>query len=518
MMINPEDLSHNNPIYSKYLKTHRFLEVSFEGEECVKEHALEMNLLTVPSAMLSGGVSPERASVFVYSEAMREANCYISRARYPEVCGHQVVMASGRAFSREPEVTGDTVRPILDTVFADGSDFETGVTNILTSYLKFGGGGLLVNLNANGLPVIYHYPVNGLVNWAHTDGALRLVVLEDDADNDSPFNHEKVTQRVVMGLDDDTGHLFAETWRFERYTDDKGNSTGHDWSLVDERAHVTRHLKAATSIPFYAIGGWRYKQPIFLPLARTAKAYLGASAEYAHSMWWAATPQPYINFGEGGGWFGADDFDAATVGNDMSGGGEVDPVEIRWGASSPWLLRSGDAGFISAPTGSFSAQEKRLENLKEEMAGLGARAFKTTTRAGLTAETERLLQSHEGSVMHTAMRDVAKAITLAVRDVAEWRKIADAETFNFRFNSALHFAPLTLGDISFLAGLHQDGYIGRTEVRGQLRKAEIIAREKTDDALDKEIMEESPLGGGFGDDEFDPLNPDDELGLIPDDE
>ncbi len=511
MIIDAKDLGFNHPTYNQYLKTHRFLEVSFDGEESVKEHALEMSLLTIPNAMLSGGVSPERASVFVYSEALREANAYINRARYPEVCSHQVAMASGRAFSRDPEIEGDSVRKNLDTMFADGSDFETAVTCILTSYLKFGGGGLMVNLNSSGLPVIYHYPANGVVNWAHVDGELRVVVVEDDAGNSSLFDHEKVTQRVVMGLDDDTGHLFAEKWRLDRHTDDKGNPTGEDWSLVDDRVQVTRNLKAATAIPYYAIGGWKYKQPIFLPLARTAKAYFAASAEYAHSMWWAATPQAFINFDEGGGWFNNDEFGADTVGDDLTDNGGGD-VEIKWGSSTPLLLRKGSIEFASAPTGSFSAQEKRMENLKEEMAGLGARAFKNTTHANNTAETERMQQASEGSVMATAMRDVAKAITLAVRDAAAWRGISDADQFKFKFNPNLYFAPLDLSDIIYLAGLHQEGYISRSEVRGALRKIDIISAEKTDQQLDKDISEEGPLSGGFGDDTHDPLNDD---GLLP---
>ena len=237
-----------------------------------------------------------------------------------------------------------------------------------------------------------------------------------------------------------------------------------------------------------------------MPLLRTAAAYFAAYAEYSHNMWWSAIAQPYINFGDKGGWFGQDDFSAAGGADDLGGAGEADLQEIVWGASTPLLLRNGTIGYVSAPTGALSAQEKRLERLTLEMAGLGARAFRPMSHGNQTAETERLQQASEGSMIHTAMRDVAKAVTLAVREAAEWRGINGAQDFIFKFNDAIHFQPLSINDISYLVSWHQEGYLTKKHVRDGMRKVQVIDSEETDEAIDAQLEEEGPLSGGFGDD------------------
>jgi hypothetical protein len=506
MKIEAEDLNHNHPDFDRYARKHDFIETSFLGEEDVKERAVDLDFLIVPESM-ANGFRGERTSPYVIRDHYAEANAYVQRARYPEVGLANVGIATGKAFSRDPEIKGDDVKPILDSLFADGADFQTGVTDLLTSYLKFGGGGLLVNPQG-GEAVIHHYPASGLVNWNHRNGKLQLVVCEDDAPNASPFDHGKHEQRLVLGLDDDTGHYFSERWKSEHTTDDKGRTTGSHWVLDGERTQVSKHLKPMDKIPFIPIGGWKYKQPIFLPLLRTAAAYFSASAEYNHNMWNCAIGQAYISFGENGGWYGQDEFSAAGFGDDAGGAGEADPIEIVWGASTPLLLRDGEISFVSAPSGALSAQEKRLERLTQEMAGLGARAFKPMSHGNQTAETERLQQAGEGSMIHSAMRDVSKAVTLAVREAAEWRGIEGASDFVFRFNSAIHFQPLSISDVSYLVGWQQDGLLTKKHVRDAMRKVQIIDSEETDEEIDAQIEKEGALGGGFGDDEFDPNDPD----------
>jgi len=506
MDVRPEDLDFNHPDFDRYDETHDFIETSFLGEEAVKKNAVRLNFLIVPESM-SGKSFGERDGAYVIRDQYAEANAYIQRARYPEVAGANVSIATGKAFSRDPEIVGDSVKPILDTLFADGSDFQTGVTNILTSYLKFGGGAIFVNPDAERGAVLHHYNAKSVVNWGHRRGKLKLAVLEDDAPNESPFDHDKKTTRLVLGLDDETGHYFSERWTNEQHVDDKGNHHGSYWVLESTRAQITKSLKPVDKIPLFCIGGWGYKQPIFMPLLRTAAAYFAAYSEYSHNMWWSAIAQPYISFGPEGGWFGQDDFSAAAGGgDDLGGAGETDMQEIMWGATTPILLRDGQIQYVSAPSGALSAQEKRLERLTLEMAGLGARAFRPMSHGNQTAETERLQQASEGSMIGTAMRDVAKAVTLAVREAAEWRGIEGAQDFVFKFNDAIHFQPLSINDISYLVSWHQEGYLTKKHVRDGMRKVQVIDSAETDEAIDKQLEDEGPFAGGFGDDTFDDDN------------
>ena len=284
----------------------------------------------------------------------------------------------------------------------------------------------------------------------------------------------------------------------------------------DERVFPTFQQSHLKSIPYFIIGDWKLN-PIFKALAETAKTYCRAYAEYAHAMYWSAIPQPVIVFGENGGFFGTDEFDPESVSDDMAGSA---PPEIKFGCTTPILLRDAELKFVSAPTGALSALKERVKDLREEIGSLGARAFANTTNANQTAETERLQNSGEGSLIHSAYRELAAAITMAVRTAAQQRGVRDAGDFLFEFDGNILFDDFSLSDINFLQALHTDGYIARRHVRDQLRRQSVIEPDITEEKLDEEIAGERGLGGGFGDDEFDPLSDDfDDLKLgVNDDE
>lgn len=517
MEVTAEDVEFTHPEYDENKDHWQFLRDSFKGEETMKAHSQDMEYIMVPAAML--GYGGDKTPAYHYVNGNREANAYIKRARYPEVCAHALEIAKGKSFSREPEFKeGDKIKDILDEIWADGSDFQTGVLKALTEALVTRRGGLFVNLNKENDAVIHIYPAENVVNWNRQQADLKLVVLEDMAANDNPFDHEPIVERLVLGLDNDSGNYFAERWQKMQVVNDKGK-TEHDWVRKDERVNVTMRQSDSDTIPYFPMCGWDESTPPFNALAKTSLAYFRASAEYNHIMWWAATPQPYIKFGENGGFWGVDEFAAGAVGDDMDdmGGGETD-IEIKWGASAPILLREGSIDFAAAPSGALSAHEKRLEKLREEMSGLGARAFQNRTNANQTAETERMQQSSEGSVIHLVMKEVAKSITLAVRAAAAWRGLKGAEDFVFMFNPNISFEPFNLDAVPGLQGLHAEGYIARKHVRDYLRKVEVIPVDLSDEDLDEMISEEGPLGGGFGDDTVDPLAAGDQLGADLDDE
>ena len=489
----------NHPDFNDCKDVLEFLRISFEGQTAFLEAAFHKRYIRPPQGMI--GYPPERTPLYHHVQANIEAYEYIERARYPEVLSYAISMAVGKAWSRAPEIKGEGVKNILDTLWGDGSDFRTGVLKALTDYLLTGGGGFHVNLNEDGQAVIYHYAPESVVNWSKSQTALRLVMLEAQTEGDNPFDHEEVTCRYVAGLDADTGEYFLEKWKRENVTDKKGKPAGHAWLIDGDRVYPTFQRSHLKSIPYFVIGDWKLN-PIFKAMAETAKTYSRAYAEYAHAMYWSAIPQPVIKFNEGGGFYGTDDFNPEAVGDDLAGS---EPPEIKFGCTTPILLRDGDLSFVSAPTGSLAALKERIKDLREEIGSLGARAFNNTSNAAHTADTERLQNAGEGSVIHSAYREVAAAITRAVRMAAKWRGIQDADDFSFEFDSSILFDDFDLTDINYLQALHTDGYITRRHVRDRLRRQGIIGPDETDEKIDKEISEEGPTGGGFGDDEFDPF-------------
>ncbi len=507
MITNGKAIAAVHPDHGERDKVLKFMRISFAGEDEVKRNAIVADFIRVPAGMT--GYANERSPVYHNVEAMKEAHDYVERARYPDVVPHALAMAVGKAWSREPEIKGDSVKPILESVFANGDDFRSGVLAVLEDYILTGGGGLFVNLNSKGQAVIYHYAPENVVNWNHGDEGLRLVVFETETAGADPFLHETDTKRYVAGIDADTGKYFQERWTFHLVGEGKGAK--HEWTLeTTERIYPTMQQNSMTAIPFVAIGGWELK-PIFKALAKSAKAYFRHSAEYAHAMFWSAMPQPVITFKENGDFYGVDDFDPANAGG-ADNAGEVAPPTMKMGSTTPILLRDAEFKFVSAPNGSLSALKERLMNDREEIGGLGLRAFNNSTNANQTAETERLQQSGEGSMIHSAYREVAMAITRAVRLVAQWRGIKDADQFSFEFNKSILFDEFDMSDIGGLQMLHSEGYLTRRHVRDALRKKGIIAAHETNEDLDEEIAGELGLGGGFGDGADDELSDEDILG------
>lgn len=491
METTADSVALNHPDYDENLRHWEFVRHSFAGEYDMKTHAHDREYIIVPQAML--GYSGERAPAYHYVQNNREAVAYIERARYPEVCARALEIASGKALSRDPQIEADdAVVPLLDEVFASGVDFETGVLEALKEALTLRAGGLLVNLNSEGKAAISIYPAENVVNWNSEGGKTRLVVIEDTAPNPDPFNHEPIAERIVLGLDD-RGKYFMERWQMGEADDGDAG----EWELDDNgRVYPTSALASMDGIPFIPLGGWTVHKAPMSALAETAKSYFRASAEYNHIMWWAATPQPYISFAENGGFYGVDEYDPNAA--EHSGGNEV---AIRWGASTPILLREGKIDFAAAPTGALAAHEKRMESLRNEMGGLGARAFSNNTNANQTAETERMQQSGEGSVVWLVLREVAKALTVSVRMALSWRGVREADKFEFAFNKDISFEAFDMSAVPGLTTLHQDGYIRKQDVRRYLRKIDVVEPGMSDEDLDAAIAEEGPLGGFGGFDE-----------------
>ena len=208
METNGDNVELNHPDHDDNKKCLEFLRGSYEGQTAVLATALESGFIKPPQGMI--GYAGPKTPMYHMVQSNIEAYEYIERSRYPEVLRYAVAMAVGKAWSRPPTIKGDGVKNTLDTLFADGSDFRTGVLNALTDYLLTGGGGFFVNLNEAGQAVIYHNPPESVCNWSFNQSALRLVVFETEAESENPFSHERVTHRVMAGSDPDSGLYFLD--------------------------------------------------------------------------------------------------------------------------------------------------------------------------------------------------------------------------------------------------------------------------------------------------------------------
>lgn len=498
----------------------------------MKQHAEDRQYIIVPASM-----KPEKSTSYAEAHAnLRLRNAYVERARYPEVCKRASEIAVGKALSKEPKIEGATrTQDALDDIWADGQDFDTNLIGIFEEALQTRAGGLYIAPHAESRePVITRYPAEAVVNWRTRNGKTVLVVLEEEveADEDDIFSHEKAMRRTVLALDD-AGKYYQQIWlkrkeksalkdtrrksnnartRVDEYTD--------DWELQDAdtddgRIYPTRGTERLDEIPFIPLCGWKLQPPPLNALAMAARDYFRASAEYANIMWWSATPQPIITFGENGGWWTQDEFSPEAP-TDGATGQQI--PEMSWGSMNPWLLRDGKLELVAADASALAAHKDRLEELKKEMGGLGARAFNNASNANQTAETERLQQQGETAVIWLIMREIQTAITKAVNICANWRLLPD--DFRFSFSDDISFEPFDLSPIRELLDLRQQGFVGGQQIVDYLIKVGVLAPgtdfEQLQDDVRQELEQYPPqdqLGfgfDGFGDGGLDTFDDQDE--------
>jgi hypothetical protein len=405
---------------------------------------------------------------------------YLERALWyaaPERTKNSLIGAVFRKGPQSQEVPTQ-VEYLIENADGAGVSLEQLGKEIIGELLEVGRLGLLVDfpraepgatieqardLTAN----ISLYPAESVVNWRFDvvggDRKLTLVVLKEQrVVADDGYEQETEDQFRVLRLENGsyTQQLF----------DDAGDPIGDVIEPLD--ASGARW----SEIPFVIVGSENNRPDVdrapLSHLCNQAVAYWQTSADHRENLYLhgqltlgVTSDMPH------------DEFQKAN------------PAGIVIGA--PYGVFLGESGgFHTATAPESSSLSKALEDLRLEMAELGAQIIQKGAQ-NQTAEAARIDAAAESSVLSNVVGNASEGIEQAL----EWACIfmgGDPEAVEYRLNTEFFDHSIDPQQRVALMAEWQSGIIAKSDVRRALRRADVIEAERTDEEIDAELATEAP--------------------------
>jgi hypothetical protein len=169
---------------------------------------------------------------------------------------------------------------------------------------------------------------------------------------------------------------------------------------------------------------------------------------------------------------------------------EANPQGVTVGADQGLFL--GDTGSASLlQLNPASAVEEKLRSLEAQMVAVGAHLISDATRTE-TAEAARIDASGKASSLSTAVGNVSEGLEAALEDAALFM-VPDADAVSYALNQQFYPDNLDAQTVMAMIQLMDRQVIGLQDVRTKLRGGGLIAQNRTDEDIDKEVGEVEPL-------------------------
>jgi hypothetical protein len=425
---------------------------------------------------------------------------YLERANYVNFTGQTKEGVLGLVFRKETVVKLPTAIDYLeDNANGGGLSIDQMVKDVTGDVLMVGRYGLLVdypkaergltedqvralNLRAN----ILTYPAESVVNWrTETIGGitmLTMVVLQEPTEKKvDEFDYQIVMYHRVLllkdgvyvqNLYDDDDNLV--TWEVEG-TDDDGeqNRTG-------DMIPLNNKGKTWGEIPFTFVGSINndptVDKPPLYDIAEVNIAHYRNSADYEESSFMVGQPTLALS-GLTQGWVKANMEDGIAI-----------------GSRAPILLpENGSAQLLQADANQMPI--KGMEAKEKQLVMLGARLISDASGTE-TVDAAKMRYAGQNSKAGSIIINTEAAFIKCF----EWAVLfmGGSEKIELTINKEFYNAKIDPQMIMALIQAKDRGIIGVTDVRDNLRKADVIDSSRTDADIEAEADTDDPLGGGGG--------------------
>jgi len=444
--------------YEQSLSKWRLVERCVEGEKAVKKAGVAY--LPMPN--------PTDQS----EENLTRYEQYKTRAQFVNYTGRTKKGLIGGVFRKDPVVElPSELEYLIDDASRNGVSLnnmsklttgevlETGRSGLLSDYPQAEEGLTLSETKDNKAYVI-HYDADQIINW-HNDagGTLDLVVLhelEEVATND--FSYENENRYRVLQLIDGI--------YFQSYFDDGGEML---WLSEPRKADGSTF----NEIPFSWVGAEDNDETIDnAPLYDIAVVNIGHyrnSADYEESCFFVGQPTPVVS-GLTQSWV------------DDNGS------NYMIGSRSAWLLPEGGSGSLMQAAPNQMPLEAMRDKV-EQMIAIGARVVQDKS-GNETATTARINHTGESSALGTVADNVSAAYTKVIKWCAEFMG-DNPDEVEFQLNTEFFDMTLDAQTITAQIMLVDRGFMGKNDLRDNLRKGGIVATDRTNEDLDGEAENDS---------------------------
>ena len=372
------------------------------------------------------------------SQDKDEYEAYVLRAMYVNAIKNTVQGLVGAVMRIDPLINApDRILELSEDITGTGVSLNDFISNMLSEQLLMGRQGVLIDRTED-RAYLSGYTTEQMTNWMQDNIVLKETYVAHDI-NDAYEMTFEVQYRELM-IDED-GKYLVRIWR---------ENTG--WNVWNE-IYPTKVGQALDMIPFVALSGNELNlnptQPPLMSLVDTNLSMYRTSADLEHGRHFTALPTPYVTGIDG-------------------------DSELRIGSGSAWILpdSSSKAGYLEFTGQGLTALEKAVEEKRSIMASLGASLLQNQKTGVESAESVRLRQNSEASVLVGAVLSVQEGIAKALSIMAEWEGVSgDIEV---TLNTDFADTKINSQDLVALMGAWQSGAISHETFLHNMKKGEII--------------------------------------------
>lgn len=440
-------------------------------------------------------------------ENVSRNKAYRSRAVWYPATQFTLEGLVGLAFHRDPVTELPTE---LDYLLEDcdglGVSLYQQSQSVLQNNLAVGRHGLFVDWSeALGHPLIKAYHAEAIINWRYdiVDGkaTLRMVILEEEAEEEEgEWGILLVKQWREIRLND-AGNVEVRLWREDTGVTKtkrlvamgtvKNEVTGEE--QIIEAVELRSRGAVLTEIPFTFIGSNNNDASIdpapLYGLAQLNLAHFRNSADYEDSVFFCGQVQPWIS-GLTEQWR---DFMQNPFVLDANGERRYTGQKMYIGSRSPLLLPQG-AAFGMAQAQPNSLAKEAMEHKEAQMVAVGARMIEAT-KVNKTATGENNDREATTSVLSLCVVNVSEAYQKAIGFCARFMDMKEAD-YADAFKIQQDFVQLQANPqlMAELTKSWQSGLLAKNDVRDFFRRLGLIATERSNEDIDKDVESEEPLG------------------------
>jgi len=401
----------------------------------------------------------------------------------------------GHIFSKDPVQNGEigeAFKELLKNIDASGTEIDQFASNITWDAMQVPWGGILVDhtlveegtskAESNARAYLKWYKAEDMIKWRYSvvNGSkkLTLVVLREDQEEDDPNDEFEtiVTEAYRVLSFDDNGDYIQRLF----VKDDKTNKDFIEGETIYAKDVKGEHLK---EIPFFTCPGEVPEKSMLLGMAFENIGHYQKSASLENGLHYTGVPTPVaLNMKQP---------------EDKKG----NPIQVKLGATYFQFFYGGPGASVDVKYLEFSGAgleqlRNALNDSLDRMAKLGIQAIGNEKKDAESAETVSIRRSAENGKLGAFARNMSDKITQAVRFMAKWNNIdeAEADGWSYELNNSYDLREISNQILQIMHSARMSGEIPRSVWFAFLKKNGMLPEEiKTFDDFLLAIEEDKPM-------------------------
>ena len=408
---------------------------------------------------------------------------YLDRALFYNATARTVDGYEGSVFRKTPEIKLPAIiESMRDKVDAGGNTLVQFLKQAVTEVIKLNRSGLLLDYPkqaaANEIPYVCHYSAEDIRDWRTSviGGRAQLTFLVlaelEDMPGQNGFGHEVSEIRRVLRLTPPKTENGVYTYTVERW---KKTADDDKFMQIEPPSEVVIRGNTLDYIPFIFISDddltADVKKPSLIDLVNVNLSHYRTSADLEHGAHYTALPTPALSgFSE-----------------------DQRPGKVPLGPTEAIILPlQGEAKMLEFTGQGLKALEDRALSKEKMMAVLGARLLQEQKTGVETAETQRLRQSADKSILANIVDNVNEAMRRVLKWATVWAggQEPDDKELLVKINDEFFEQMLNGVDVVNLVKGWQGGAYSHDSLLRKLQKGGVIERSPEDER--EQMDEEGP--------------------------